>query len=74
MAPEKDVRLVLVLVQSLLAAPATEDNSGANPKAQEDAWLIFLKANHQLESRILEIWQSGLEGGAKPAFVPTPIV
>src|SRR5258707_15485023 len=35
---------------------------------------IFLKVNHQLESRIQEIWQSGSEGGAKPTFVPTPIV
>ena len=35
--------------------------------------LIFSKANHQLESRIQEIWQSGSEGGAKPTFVPTPI-
>ena len=34
---------------------------------------IFLKVNHQLESRIQEIWQSGSEGGAKPYFVPTPI-
>ena len=34
---------------------------------------IFLKVNHQLESRIQEIWQSGSEGGAKPTFVPTPI-
>jgi hypothetical protein len=35
---------------------------------------IFLKANHQLESRMQEICQSGSEGGAKPTFVPTPIV
>ena len=34
---------------------------------------IFLKVNHQLESRIQEIWQSGSEGGAKHTFVPTPI-
>src|ERR1700734_993837 len=34
---------------------------------------IFLKVNHQLESRIQEIWPSGSEGGAKPHFVPTPI-
>jgi hypothetical protein len=35
---------------------------------------IFLKVNHQLESRMQEICQSGSEGGAKPTFVPTPIV
>jgi hypothetical protein len=35
---------------------------------------IFLKVNHQLESRIQEIWQSGSEGGAKLTFVPTPIL
>ena len=35
---------------------------------------IFLKANHQLESRMPAIGQSGSEGGAKSAFVPTPIV
>jgi hypothetical protein len=35
--------------------------------------LIFSKGNHQLESRIQEIWPSGSEGGAKPTFVPTPI-
>jgi hypothetical protein len=35
--------------------------------------LIFLKANHQLESRMHEICLSGSEGGAKPTFVPTPI-
>ena len=29
---------------------------------------IFLKVNHQLESRIQEIWQSGSEGGAKPTL------
>src|SRR6202035_4588178 len=34
---------------------------------------IFLKANHQLESRMQEICQSGSEGGAKTKFVPTPI-
>jgi len=35
---------------------------------------IFLKVNHQLESRMQEICQSGSEGGAKPTFVPTPIL
>ena len=35
---------------------------------------IFLKVNHQLESRMQEICQSGSEGGAKAYFVPTPIV
>src|ERR1700719_2613799 len=35
--------------------------------------LIFLKVNHQLESRMQENCQSGSEGGAKPTFVPTPI-
>ena len=35
---------------------------------------IFLKVNHQLESRMQENCQSGSEGGAKPTFVPTPIV
>ena len=35
---------------------------------------IFLKVNHQLESRMPEIGQSGSEGGAKIAFVPTPIL
>jgi hypothetical protein len=35
---------------------------------------IFLKVNHQLESRMQEICQSGSEGGAKLSFVPTPIV
>jgi len=35
---------------------------------------IFLKANHQLESRMPEIGQSGSEGGAKLVFVPTPIL
>jgi hypothetical protein len=34
---------------------------------------IFLKVNHQLESRMREIRQSGSEGGAKLTFVPTPI-
>src|ERR1700747_2787222 len=34
---------------------------------------IFLKVNHQLESRMQEICQSGSEGGAKLTFVPTPI-
>jgi hypothetical protein len=34
---------------------------------------IFLKVNHQLESRMQEICQSGSEGGAKFTFVPTPI-
>jgi hypothetical protein len=34
---------------------------------------IFLKVNHQLESRMQEICQSGSEGGAKSNFVPTPI-
>jgi hypothetical protein len=34
---------------------------------------IFLKDNHQLESRMREIRQSGSEGGAKRTFVPTPI-
>src|ERR1700692_1773177 len=34
---------------------------------------IFLKVNHQLESRMQENCQSGSEGGAKPTFVPTPI-
>lgn len=33
---------------------------------------IFLKVNHQLESRIQEIWQSGSEGGGASAL-PTPI-
>src|ERR1700737_4906329 len=34
----------------------------------------FLKGNHQLESRMQEICQSGSEGGAKLSFVPTPII
>jgi hypothetical protein len=34
---------------------------------------IFLKDNHQLESRMQEICQSGSEGGVKRTFVPTPI-
>jgi hypothetical protein len=34
---------------------------------------IFLKGNHQLESRMQEICQSGSEGGAKLTFVPTPM-
>src|ERR1700736_6427187 len=34
---------------------------------------IFLKGNHQLESRMQEICQSGSEGGAKLSFIPTPI-
>ena len=34
---------------------------------------IFLKGNHQLESRMQENCQSGSEGGAKTKFVPTPI-
>jgi hypothetical protein len=33
-----------------------------------------LKVNHQLESRMREIRQSGSEGGAKLTFVPTPIL
>jgi hypothetical protein len=33
-----------------------------------------LKVNHQLESRMQEICQSGSEGGAKLTFVPTPIL
>jgi hypothetical protein len=33
-----------------------------------------LKDNHQLESRMQEICQSGSEGGAKRTFVPTPIL
>jgi hypothetical protein len=33
-----------------------------------------LKVNHLLESRMPEIGPSGSEGGAKIAFVPTPIV
>jgi hypothetical protein len=32
---------------------------------------IFLKVNHQLESRMQEICQSGSEGGARLTFVPT---
>src|SRR5215469_874531 len=35
---------------------------------------IFLKVNHQLESRMPEIGPSGSEGGAKISFAPTPIV
>ena len=35
---------------------------------------IFLKANHQLESRMHEICQSGSVGGAKSIFVPIPII
>src|SRR5215469_6243938 len=34
---------------------------------------IFLKVNHQLESRMPEIGPSGSEGGAKISFAPTPI-
>src|SRR5271168_480336 len=35
---------------------------------------IFLKANHQLESRVPEIGLLGSEGGATSSVVPTPIV
>src|SRR4029077_8068539 len=41
-----------------------------------DLWLrrsISSGVNHQLESRMQEICQSGSEGGAKHSFVPTPI-
>jgi len=34
---------------------------------------IFLKANHQLESRVPEIGLLGSEGGATSSVVPTPI-
>ena len=36
-----------------------------NLKVQENASANLLESNHQLESRIQEIWQSGSEGGAK---------
>jgi hypothetical protein len=36
-------------------------------------WSISSGVNHQLESRMQEICQSGSEGGAKLTFVPTPI-
>ena len=35
---------------------------------------IFLKANHQLESRVPEIGLLGSEGGATSSVVPTPIL
>src|SRR5271165_4843979 len=35
---------------------------------------IFLKANHQLESRVPEIGLLGSEGGATSSVVPTPIM
>src|SRR5208337_4862525 len=35
---------------------------------------IFLKANHQLESRVPEIGLLGSEGGATLSVVPTPII
>src|SRR5208337_219021 len=35
---------------------------------------IFLKANHQLESRVPEIGLLGSEGGATSSVVPTPII
>ena len=39
-----------------------------NLKVQENASANLLESNHQLESRIQEIWQSGSEGGAKPTL------
>jgi len=50
-----------------------ESHHGSNLK---DLWmrrLISFGVNHQLESRMQEICQSGSEGGAKLTFVPTPI-
>jgi hypothetical protein len=70
---QKQVREPSTLVQSLLAAPVTGDNDCTNLEVQENASANLLASNHQLESRMQENCQSGLEGGAKPTFVPTPI-
>jgi hypothetical protein len=43
-AEQKQVREPLTLVQSLLAAPATGDNSGTNLKAPEDASANLLES------------------------------
>jgi hypothetical protein len=40
---------------------------------KEAAIRRFAGVNHQLESPMQEICQSGSEGGAKHSFVPTPI-
>jgi hypothetical protein len=65
---QKQVREPSTLVQSLLAAPVTGDNDCTNLEVQENASANLLASNHQLESRIHEIWQSGSEGGAKPTL------
>ena len=59
--------------RQLLVASVTRVNRGSSLKIPRLRWPIFLKVNHQLESRMREIRQSGSEGGAKLTFVPTPI-
>src|SRR6267154_1780355 len=61
------------VVRCLLAASETRVNQGSS---LNDLWLrrlISSGVNHQLESRMQEICQSGSEGGARITFVPTPI-
>ena len=60
-------------VKCLLAASVTRDNQGSSLNDLWMRWLISSGVNHQLESRMREICQSGSEGGAKLTFVPTPI-
>src|SRR5271165_3640907 len=70
---QKQVREPSTLVQSLFGRPGNGRQRLNEPESSGDAPANLSKANHQLESRIQEIWQSGSEGGAKPTFVPTPI-
>jgi hypothetical protein len=61
---QKQVREPSTLVQYLLAASETGVNHWSILKDQRMRRLISFGVNHQLESRMREIRQSGSEGGA----------
>ena len=68
---QKQVREPSTLVQSLSAAPVRETTTERTLKFRRMRRLIFLKVNHQLESRMPEIGLFGSEGGAPTHGVPT---
>ena len=70
---QKQVRKTFDPSPESIGCPGNGRQRLNEPESSGDASADLLESNHQLESRIQEIWPSGSEGGAKPIFVPTPI-
>jgi len=65
---QKQVRKTFDPSPESIGCPGNGRQRLNEPESSGDASADLLESNHQLESRIQEIWPSGSEGGAKPTL------